>query len=89
LGGVVNDVAGKSGQAGDHPRQIGDADFRTATEVYGIGLVVAFRRQQYAFGAVVGVQELACGRAGSPDCDLPFALLHRLHTFANQRGDNM
>src|SRR5258708_25217445 len=56
--GVPHDLAFEAGEVGDRFRELADRRLHARAEIDGIGAVVALRRQNQAFGAVVDVEEL-------------------------------
>src|SRR5512137_2759532 len=72
---VPDDVALEPTEAGHERHEVADLDLEARAQVHRVALVVALRGGHDALGGVAGVEELAGGRAVTPDHDVPVAPL--------------
>src|SRR5260370_18946424 len=84
LRAIEDEIAAKPDELGDQVREIADADLESRAEVHRLRRVVPLRRIHDASGAVLDVEELACGVARAPARDGRRAAVHTLDELSNE-----
>ena len=89
LGGIPNQLALETGQAGDHLGQVFDADLLPGTQVDRLGAVEELGGGQDAVGGIAGVQEFAGRRAIAPQHHFLIAARLGFDALADQGRDDV